>query len=249
MSCLKTDVSFLVFCDSSRQENLFQTLRFLIKREPGLMNRSEIIVVCQDEIPHPPFPVRLINLRLSCFNKPMMVNRGVENAQGEVIVILDGDRILPFEYFTNTLAIFDTGKVFCPRTLYKMDKTCSDDEIELRKFNLIADFRLPEAVPGRKNAFSGMALMGRNDYWHAGGMDETLVGYGCSDTDFTMTCLKKGLDIVYTEDEELHLWHKVNMSYNNFFVTNLKSVCRFCKKWNIEVPDVFKTRLRNHLMM
>jgi hypothetical protein len=240
-----------VFCDSSRQDNLRQTLRFLAKREPGLASRAEVVIACQDAIEQPEcdLPTRVLNLRLPVFNKPMMVNAAVREAAADVIVILDGDRILPDGYFTAALAAHRPGRVSCPRTLYKLDKPYSDAEIESRQFRCVEDFRLPEPTPGRKNAFSGMAVMGRADYWLAGGMDESLVGYGCSDTDFTMTCIAKGLEIVYTEDEELHLWHRVNMSYGKFFATNLKSVCRFCRKWNVVVPDMFKVRIRDHVMM
>lgn len=241
----------MVFCDSSRQDNLRQTLRFLVRREPGLVVRAEVVVACQDEIGKPEcdFPTKLLNLKLPAFNKPMMVNAAVRAAAGPVVVILDGDRILPAGYFTAALDSHRPGRVSCPRTLYKLDRPYSDEEIEARSFRCVEDFRLPVPTPGRKNAFSGMAVMGRDDYWRAGGMDESLVGYGCSDTDFTMTCLERGIEIVYTEDEELHLWHRVNMSYENFFATNLKSVCRFCRKWNVPIPDAFKVRIRDHVMM
>lgn len=243
-------LSFLIFCDSSRQDNLHQVLRFIIKRDYKLIDRAEFIVVCQDQIQKPTIlPIKLINLKMSYFNKPIMVNTAVKSASSDVIVILDGDRILPNEYFSRSLASFRQGRIFCPLNLYKLDKPYSDKEIEDRQYKRVEDFRSPEVIPGRKNAFSGMVMMGKSDYWLAGGMDESLVGYGCSDTDFTMTCLKQGLEIVYTEDEELHLWHKVNMSYEDFFSTNLKSACRFCRKWNVQVPDMFKSKIKNNLIM
>lgn len=249
-SCLNPNISFLIFCDSSRQDNLHQVLRFIIKREPKLIDNAEFIVVCQDQIQQPTIlPIKLVNLKMSYFNKPLMVNTAVREASSDVIVILDGDRILPEEYFTRSLASYRQGRISCPRNLYKLDKPYSDREIDSKQYNQVEDFRTPEVIPGRKNAFSGMVVMGRNDYWLAGGMDESLVGYGCSDTDFTMTCLKQGLEIVYTEDEELHLWHKVNMSYEDFFSTNLKSVCRFCRKWNVQVPDMFKSKIKNYVIM
>lgn len=245
------DLTFMIFCDSTRQENLQQTLRFLVKREPDLINCAEILIVCQDEIAKPEciFLTRLLNLHLPVFNKPIMVNAAANIASGDVIVILDGDRILPKGYFTAALASHRVGYISCPRTLYKLDRPYTDDDIDCRRFQCIDDFRLSTPTPGRKNAFSGMAIMGREDYWRVGGMDESIVGYGCSDTDFTMMCLKKGLEIVYTEDEELHLWHRVNMSYENFFATNLKSVCRFCKKWDTQIPDMFKDKIRGHVIM
>ncbi len=245
------DLSFLVFCDSSRQDNLHQTLRFLVKREPDLISRAEVVVACQDKIAQPEccLSTRLLNLNLPAFNKPAMVNAAVREAKGGVIVILDGDRILPCGFFTTALASHRSGRILCPRTLYKLDKPYSDEDIIARKFKCVEDFRTLEPTPGRKNAFSGMAVMDHNDYWLAGGMDESFIGYGCSDTDFTMTCLKNNLEIIYTEDEELHLWHRVNMSYEKFFAANLISVCRFCKKWNIQMPDMFKTKIRNHVIM
>jgi hypothetical protein len=246
-----TEISFLIFCDSSRVDNLHQVLRFLARREKSLIGRAEFVVICQDQIdPAPlPLPVRIVNLRLPEFNKPVMVNAAVREASADVIVILDGDRILPEGYFADALGRHRPGLIQCPERLYKLDKSYSDAEIESGLVVKNEDFRTVEAVPGRKNAFSGMAIMGRGDFLAVGGMDESMVNYGCSDTDFTMTCLRYGLEIVYSEDDELHLWHRVNMSYEKFFLINLKSVCRFCRKWDKPVPAMFRDRIKSNVMM
>lgn len=246
------DYSFLVFCDSTRRDNLLQVFRFLDRREGGIMGRAEVVVVCQDRIEAGDLPgtgSRVVNLGLPEFNKPVMVNHAVREAAGDRIVILDGDRILPVGFFARWLAAVMPGQIVCPERLYKLDRPYTDEQIEVGAVNKSEDFRVPAVAPGRKNAFSGMAVMCKSDYWLAGGMDESLVNYGCSDTDFTMTCLRAGLKIVYTDDEELHLWHTVNMTYENFFLVNLKSVCRYCRKWRAAVPETFAGKVRPNILM
>jgi hypothetical protein len=93
--------TFIIYFCSSRVDNLLQTLRYLQRREP-ILSRCEVLLMCQDEVDSVDTPVQhqLINLKLPEFNKAVMANKGVMLAQSDKIVLLDGDRLLPANYFT-----------------------------------------------------------------------------------------------------------------------------------------------------
>lgn len=232
--------SFNIYCHLPRVEELRQTLRFLVARDPVVLE-SEVIVVAHgfDRFEFPGLTVRVLPVAGTEFNKPVMVNAGVAASAGEVVVLLDGDRILPPGYFARTLPLVAADEFVTPRRLYRLRRRYTDAEIAAAAVERDEDFRLPEVVPGRKNAFSGHVAFHRSAFEAAGGMDESFANYGCSDTDFTIRVQRAGMRITYTEDEELHLWHPKGMTYTEFYLTNMRSAFRLACKWGLPVQDDF----------
>jgi GT2 family glycosyltransferase len=240
------DCSFLIYTHARRLYNLTQTFHFLQAHEGDLLNRCEMILVCQDRMQFASdLPIRVVTLNDAVFNKPRMVNRSVREATKSRIVMLDGDRILPPHYFTRTLARLERGEIVTTRPLYRLARTYSNFEIEEGRVERIRDWRDPDLVPGKKNAFSGNTTMWRDDFLAMGGMDETYVNYGCADLDASTAAARNGLKITYTDDEELHLWHPFDMPQERFQAINAHSAVKYCLKWGRPVPDFFLGLLRD----
>lgn len=244
--------SFLIYTHSKRISNLHTMLDRLFKQTSSLFldGTAELIVVSQDRLPsifnHDQTEViRVVELLSSKFNKAKMVNRSVQEASGEILIMLDGDRLLPDGYFINTLASIKKGEVITTLPLYRLGKTYTLLELSNDQLDKIPDFRNPENIPGKKNAFSGNTIMYKSDFWLAGGMDETYQNYGCTDLDFTKACLNVGLNIIYKPDEELHLFHSFDMPQTKFLIINCKSVLKYCAKWNEPIPPFFLSILRD----
>jgi GT2 family glycosyltransferase len=169
-----------------------------------------------------------------------MCNTGVNAAIGENIVLLDDDRILPHNWFTKQLTLLRQGSVISAHRLYRLNFSCSDEQIDF--VPKLKDFRIADMGTigdnlGAKTVFSGNAVMKKDDYLDLGSMDESFVGYGYSDTDFSYKTWKAGLKIILANDDELHLWHSLDINLEEFNKSNFDNALKFCKKWEI-VPSV-----------
>lgn len=234
--------TFIIYFCSSRVDNLLQTLRYLQRRE-SILSRCDVLLLCQDEVDSVDTPVKhqLLNLNLSEFNKAVMANTGVQAARSDKIVLLDGDRILPANYFTKTITRIPKKVVATTRHLYKLANAATDEQINAGVVSKIPDFRhTSKANFGyyiqTKGMFSGNTVMCRQDYLDTGGMDESFVGYGYSDTDFMFTCEQKKYKFFVGDEEELHLWHTNGYARADFVALNNRNALKFCKKWNV-IPD------------
>lgn len=211
---------------SSRLDNLHQQLRFL--REM----KDELILVCQDEIAEFPtefFITKLINLKSDVYNRSKMCNVGVRAAQGERIVLLDSDRIMPFGYFRKVLKSLQPRECVTTKNLFACERAHTDQEIGQARVDVRPDFRSETNEMHRKNMFSGNTVMFRQDYLDAGGMDERFAGYGYNDTDFTSTMMSRGVRMVFREERELHLWHPKDRE--SVRLSAVHNGVRYCRKW------------------
>lgn len=232
-------ISFVIYFHSSRLQNLQQTLRFLSKHEK--VSEYELILVCHDSIET--FSTnfgntKLFNLNLESYCKPKMCNFGVNQATKDIIILLDSDRILPKNYFSVNAKRLKEKEIIVPYRLYSLDREYSDEEILSGKVGLIQDFRSKGNTFFQKNAFSGNTMIHKKDYIP---MDETFIGYGFADNDATLTALKNGLSITYTNDIELHLYHQretymfgKKLDYDKTMSVCEKNAIHFARKWNLD---------------
>lgn len=237
--------SFILYTHSKRLTNLKQAIYFLRRNDPVALAEGEVLVVCQDTMrADPNEPIRVVCLQEKAFNKPKMVNRSVREAKGDVVVMLDGDRILPPGYFGRVLPELGRGEVVTTRPLYRLTRPHTNIEIETDRVERVHDWREPGLEPGKKNAFSGNTVMWRQDFLDMGGMDESYVNYGAADLDASTTCLSRGMRITYRNDDELHLWHTFDVPQGKFKAINAHSVVKYCQKWGRPVPEFFRNILR-----
>jgi N-terminal domain of galactosyltransferase len=239
-------LSFVIYYHSSRMDNLQQTLRFLVNRELPLVSQSELVLVCQDRgYCHPQkfSSVQVIELGLTDYQKPLMCNCGVWAANGEILILLDSDRVLPQNWFQKAVDHLRPGMIITTTNLLACIREYTDEEIMSGNIETISDFKCSANSMLSKNAFSGNTVMYKSDYIMTGGMDETFVGYGFADNDMVENCLSKGLSFHYLNDPELHLYHEKFVIQNSaklyrsdFKLYTLLNGLKYCRKWK-KIPS------------
>jgi len=238
-------VSFVVIYHPRRLDNLNQMLRFMSRRESSLLQNSELVLVCQnhctEEFESGFSEVKHINLECDTYCKPKMTNAGVAVSQGDVLVLLDSDRILPYGYYTRLIPQMKEKQVITTQNLYTFDQPYEDDEIESGKVRKKPDFRSLTNQGRYKNMFSGNTIMWRSDYDAIGGYDENYVGYGFSDTDMTRNALLNDLKMVFKQEDEYHLfhdqiydWESGHIHKDEYRIISAINSVYYCNKWKIE---------------
>lgn len=248
--------SVVVTTQSTRFDNLCQTLRFL--RDGDKAVDLEVVVVCQDSMPEAVpegLADKVVELGLPSFSKPVMVNRGVAATNRDLLVLLDGDRVNRRFYLTDVFDfVLGENEVIAPSIIRNLHATLKDAEIERGRSDgrsLPGAWEARRRVPGffSKTHFSGNAVLRRSDYDLAGGMDESYSGYGFSDNDFGMSCLAAGLSLEFSGSGDLHLWHPRECGGDAFWDQNLFNALKFCRKWGVwpepwEVPEQIRPRFQ-----
>lgn len=228
----------MLYFHSSRSENLRQTLRFLFEREKV---EKEVILVCNDKTNENFSGCRLINLDQRDYRKAVMCNIGVAESKGDLVALMDSDRILPRGYFTNYASSFRRGDFMSCRRMLRVSNPASDQQIEDCDFQFEEEFRSEGWCLWRRNLFSGNTLFYRSDYLESGGMDESFVGYGFADNDMTRTVLSMGFRARWEEETEIHLHHPKEAMEGGAMIgiekrmhSAHKNMCRFLKKWKMK---------------
>lgn len=237
--------SFIILYNSKRLDNLGQTLRFLKNREEGLLDTSELILACQDsseQIDSPFKNTRQINLGWDSYRKTKMTNMAVQQSTQDILVLLDSDRVLPKNYFTNNIAKIKKGQIVTTECLFKVCEPYPDDKIDTKNIGRMPDFRSKECAGRKKNLFAGNTILYKSDYWDMGGYDEQFDSYGFADTDLSRTAVEKGYEIVFNQDEELHLWHKLEISWkgeeisvDQFQIIVGINALKYLAKWKLRI--------------
>ncbi len=242
-------VSYLFYLSDRRQSVFAQQLRFLAKRED--LSDSEAVVIWHGSLGQADLSSFKSNT-IDCFksekyNKNIMVNRAVGLAKGEVLVIIDADRIMPEGYFKKTIKELTPGTATAPDKMIKLLSPVSDAQINNRQFTFRRDDRTRELTPFRKHLFSGNTVLFKEDYLATGGMDESYWGYGFNDLDFSKVWERKGFKIDWSPEEEIHLYHDRldQADEDEFHTQNTLNAYKFFKKWNEPLPDKFRYDLAN----
>lgn len=243
--------SILIPFHTNRIDNLLQTIRFLERNDPEVASHSELLLLCHDkcgDIDTRLFPVsRVINIESMEMDKPAQLNRGAKEASSDLLLFLDSDRILPPGYFRKAMNQVGPGKLVTTDTILNLDDMYTDERIASGDFTYSVEMKSRTAAMYARCAFSGHALMTKDDYWKAGGMDVAYVGYGFEDTDMMLSLEKIGVQAIFNSDPEVHLYHE-RMSYGStdqkkFFIAN---GIRLCKKWGIQRPIQFQQEINGY---
>lgn len=235
-------ISFVIYFHSSRIDNLLQTIRFLENREPELLC-GELILVCHDScnsVKAKFDSVKQFNLQHKIYHKSYFCNYGVNMASSDIIILLDSDRVLPENYFTKCVNYVDNGMFITTKSLYNLVQQYTDEEIQSDKIQKVDDFRSVTNLGRHKNLFSGNTVFFKSDYINAGGMDESLEGYGFVDNDMTRNVANRGYKTIYCDKDELHLYHTKEIyvgdkCVNKFKIMTAINALKYFKKWNLPV--------------
>jgi predicted glycosyltransferase involved in capsule biosynthesis len=229
-------ISFVFYTHSKRLDNLLQTLRFLKNREPNL--EKEIIVVFQDNGPSIEGVIKY-DLNMDTYQKPKMCNFGVSQCKHSIIALMDSDRILSANYFTDICRVINYKQFITCSTIKQILIPKSDDQLDFLTSDFIIEERSQINKIRSKNLFSGNTVFWKRDYEVIGGMDENYVGYGYADNDMTQTILSAGMEQIYLSNEELHLYHEEGVFYKKEKMTDAQifgaiNVLKYSLKWKIK---------------
>lgn len=245
--------SFIILYHPTRIDNLQQTIRFLKKREKKLLDQ-EFIFVCQTNYDLKIVFQNQINLNLSLknYHKSFMTNYAVLKSKGEFLILLDSDRILPENYFFNSIKKSNKNTILSTINLYQLSEPYTDLEIESDKTSKTPDFRKFNIDQHRKhkNLFAGNTLLSRDAYEKLGGYDESFIGYGFADSDMSQRAIKNKLDIIWLSLTELHLFHEKNICWDGeiisqdiFQIITAINALKYYKKWNM-----YDENIKNFIM-
>jgi hypothetical protein len=228
-------ISFVTYFHSSRTENLRQTLKFLDSRENC---EREVVLVCNDSCREKFLGCRLFNMKLSDYKKPLMCNFGVQQARGDIVALIDSDRIMPKGYFSSQEKSIKPGEFAACERMVRLSRPHSDEEIESQSLEGIEEVRSKGWDIWSKNLFSGNTVFYKNDYIESGGMDESFIGYGFADNDMSRNVITKGYAAKWTEATEIHLYHPAQVmesgstvESSQFLKRSRANLCMFYKKW------------------
>jgi len=231
-------ISFVYYFHSRRSENLRQSLRMLFKRERCI---REVILVCNDRTDERFDNCRLYNMEMSDYRKPAMCNFGVEKASGDIVAILDSDRILPAGYFGEVSSVARRGAFYSCERMLNLTRPHTDEEIDSGNLDHHVEMKSRDCEIRRKNLFSGNTTFMKEDYLLAGGMDERFVGYGFADNDMTYNIARVGMEAVWMGGDEIHLHHEKEtmeageiVGFDKYRNTSQRNLNRFLRKWRIK---------------
>jgi hypothetical protein len=157
--------------------------------------------------------VRYVHLERSqgeAFNKSRALNAGARAARGSIIVLHDGDILVPVDYVQSVMARIDAGfEGLQPlRLLFYLDQAASNEILG-------GTLRLPEAIASVGHNFPGGSTVATAEaYWAVGGSDERFDEHGADDNDF-MDRLKTRRFFSGGYLPGIHLWHPTDPTREN----------------------------------
>lgn len=265
------ETSFIIGFHTQRFDNLLQTLRFLTKDHREIVERSQLVTICQDIVDEKnisesrldtldgdaiPLFEQLGNsfkvwnhfdLNVECMQLPAITNFGIGKSKGDKLIVLESDRILPKGYFSDVFKQLEKGVQITCRNMLKLTKPTADRDIYENDFESKEEHRSDSNQIGMRNMWSGNTALMKADFYEAGKMDENYKGYGWADSDMTYQMESIGVKSIFRPELELHLWHEP-MTYGDgdqkkMFLENGK---RFLRKWKKEEPDWFKKEIADY---
>ena len=260
-------VSFIIGFHTARTDNLLQTLHFLEKWHSEVISECELVTVCQDKAEKETYSqihelaesfktFNHFDLDLPCMQLPYVTNFGIEKTKSEKLIILESDRILPEGYFSDVIDQLEEGIQITTKNMKKLQSEVANCEIgpedlqhgyNKEDFDFKWEHRSETNEIGMRNMWSGNTAIMKSDFYKAGRMDEEYEGYGWADSDMTYAMEAVGVQSVYRDEIELHLWHPPATygegDQKQMFIDN---GLRFCTKWHKDLPEWFKQEIRDH---
>ena len=173
----------------------------------------EIIVIEQDtlsRIDRLPSFVRYVHAPHpsgdSRWHKCFAYNRGAEAAKGKILVLHDGDIVVPRQYgeVIRQHLVDERHEVLYPgRFLFYLDQRCTNDVLNSGSYRPAIESR-PEQI--KENWTGGTVAIRREAFESIGGYDEGFTGWTGEDREFYDRC--QVLDgVFHSYLPFLHLWH------------------------------------------
>lgn len=139
------------------------------------------------------------------FSKSKTFNAGAKAASSEVLILHDGDMLVPQDYASEVLHWHKEGYEFSSlkRFIFYLSEASSQTVIDQRSVDIVPEIEaISQNLPG-----GGSCAISRAAYFEIGGFDESFAGWGGEDIEFLdrARTLKK-FDYEYVPI--IHLWHR-----------------------------------------
>lgn len=175
------------------------------------------------------FKVKIIKQEDLGFRLSRARNNGVREAEGNLLIIVDSDIIMPHKFIEIFFKNRKEGVVNLSRAIRlteEMSNLLTDKDIDNNKYshlyskkvylynieryykNKIYSIFLPKKQAGK---FRAMAFsMYKEDYIKMNGFDENFIGWGLEDVDFGQRAYHNGIKInnSHKNNFQIHQWHK-----------------------------------------
>lgn len=152
------------------------------------------------------------------FNRSAARNRGVEETQSDVAVIIDADNFIPHEQIHYAIKRASRNDLLVKPFHsfgYLTEESTEDFYNSYPKIELSY---VPKYIDPPQSDFTGGAYVMKKSLWmDLGGMDEGFIGWGAEDDAFHLICKNSGIGIRYVGGFDYHLYHpahRVTSEYN-----------------------------------
>ncbi len=164
-------------------------------------------------------------------------------AHGEIVMIMDNDR-LPHPNFFASAETLSSQSVLCCQRLYQLLEPMFTCDI-IKMFDhgpmegkVRPDFRIRLAngtIAAAKSPMSGCVAFHKQDFIDVGGLDRSFRGYGFNDTDFYVKCYFLGFNFINLDLPEFHLYHDYDINKNILLAMNLWNGIKCYNKWCLPI--------------
>ena len=201
----------------------------------------DIQIVCMDEPDEILIPNGLsadIHQVISSHSLPLAAarNMGIKASKTENIVFIDVDCMVSPTLFESLLGSLQADKIIAAYPLYLPIVPENEDFSQLLNQSVAhpARERIPsgERVP-HLQFWSLIFAVEKQTFMKIGGFDESFIGYGAEDTDFSMTFHTRGVEHIFVKDYILHQYHDKYDPPLNHFDSIIKNAQRYQKKWSV----------------
>lgn len=139
------------------------------------------------------------------FSKSKTFNAGAKAAKSKILILHDGDMLVPHDYAKEVLRWHNDGYEFSSlkRFIFYLSEASSQSVIDQRSVDTVPEIEaISQNLPG-----GGSCAISREAYFEIGGFDENFAGWGGEDIEFLDRALTlNGYPYEYLPI--IHLWHK-----------------------------------------
>lgn len=235
--------SLVILYSNDRQRQLAKTLK-LLEDTPEYAACDKILCVDGAATWRPTgFKILEIERRTPHYCWADALNTGVSIARNSRVFYFDSDRIVPVNFFTESLKILERHEAFVfPRQLYSVKSDASVKTLREMRDNprrhlrsLKPDHRvLDPGILGHKNPFAGCVGFQRHVFLRFGGFDDRFTGWGYPDYDYFMTIFTRHRHAIYPLDmTELHQHHGYRDNQRVIDMHSLWNCHQYVQKWQI----------------
>lgn len=204
-------VSIIIPIHNIFRRGLHRVRNSVISLQPQMEHIEDIIIVnSSDKVEFDMldalldgFKVKHIHYPLYCFNKPKLLNKGIQEANSKYIMCTDGDYLFR-EDFLNVCSELRDEEVM----MHKQVKMLPNMSIKRPK---IEDWRFPKCGFNKWGRLANGAVQyATKDFFMSNPYPEEMEGFSAMDNLMTYMAYKNGLDIHWIEQSEiLHQYHPI----------------------------------------